>query len=75
MTIGELVGSSGYALKVIVVFQSEPYGDEIQLKFNSGWTLDMGHILCCNVDDWKIDDESTIRIWSGDKLLWKVINS
>jgi hypothetical protein len=74
MTIGELVGSSGYALKVIVIFQSEPYGDEIQIKFISSCTLDTG-ILCCNVDDWKIEDESTIKIWTGDKLLWKVTNS
>lgn len=76
MTIGELIGSSGYELNVIVIFEFEPFGYEAQLQFNSGCLANnIMPIHRCRVSDWKVEGERTIKIWSGDKLKWQVINS
>ena len=80
MTVRELIYNSSHELNCIIVSYAKLYDMEIEIKFNSHNISEVTiphteQLLNCDVRDWKIEDETTIRIWTGDDYVWKVINS
>lgn len=73
MTVRELIYSTNQELEVVIVSYIKLYNSDIELKFNSHNIKNHEYIISCDVRDWKIEDKSSIKIWTGDDLLKKLI--
>lgn len=72
MTIKDFIHSSMYELEITLVSYVKLYKSTIQLKFNTSDVRNYEYIMTCDVISWKIENDSSITIWTNDDLLVKL---
>lgn len=72
MTIKDFIHSSINELDVTLVSFVELYNSTIQLKFNTSDIRNYEYIMTCDVISWRIENDSSITIWTNNDLLVKL---